>query len=479
MEDSDVNSKVEYLLKLLRNKHTPRQASVIPPPTDLQQQQEDSVNSQNNSDLDSDFEDVIGSLAMAQLELPLKLALNDNWFEPTRVIVEDNYLSDTVCQQQDTEIAIVEEFHKTKGDLEFDSGRHLQYINNALIKPMPGYFVGLDANHTWMVYWLVNAHSLIVNKEHDQSMDEYAHLVTEKIKSCIIDNGKGGIGGGRNQIGHLASAYAAILALCSIKQYELIDEIRSNLYNWIMSLKLPNGSFRMHQNGESDTRSTYCALVIASLLNMDDARLTANCREWLNTCQTFEGGFSGTPCTEAHGGYTFCALASYFLLYSDKWEFYSQESFDLESLIRWTCMEQHQLEGGLCGRTNKLVDACYSFWVGGVFAMLEPIIHDNTSLFSRLGLKSYILRCCQAATGGFRDKPGKSVDFYHTNYTLCGLSICEHEMKFDNSTQKLCYSFESQALVEAPFTEPVNSVFGLPLGIGEAAHKHFLNVNKQ
>jgi protein farnesyltransferase subunit beta len=143
-------------------------------------------------------------------------------------------------------------------------------------------------------------------------------------------------------------------------------------------------------------------------------------------------------------------------------------------------MEQHQLEGGLCGRTNKLVDACYSFWVGGVFTMVEPIIHGNniTSLFSRLGLKNYILRCCQSASGGFKDKPGKSVDFYHTNYTLCGLSICEHELKFDDSTQKLSYSFAPQTVVESPFTKPINPVFGLPLDVGEATHQHFLYADK-
>lgn len=28
--------------------------------------------------------------------------------------------------------------------------------------------------------------------------------------------------------------------------------------------------------------------------------------------------------------------------------------------------------------------------------------------------------------GGFRDKPGKSRDFYHTCYCLSGLSVCQH-----------------------------------------------------
>ena len=32
------------------------------------------------------------------------------------------------------------------------------------------------------------------------------------------------------------------------------------------------------------------------------------------SCQTYEGGFSGTPGLEAHGGYTFCGLAALALL---------------------------------------------------------------------------------------------------------------------------------------------------------------------
>lgn len=32
------------------------------------------------------------------------------------------------------------------------------------------------------------------------------------------------------------------------------------------------------------------------------------------SCQTYEGGFSGCPGLEAHGGYTFCGLAALVLL---------------------------------------------------------------------------------------------------------------------------------------------------------------------
>ena len=31
------------------------------------------------------------------------------------------------------------------------------------------------------------------------------------------------------------------------------------------------------------------------------------------------------------------------------------------------------MEGGFNGRTNKLVDGCYSFWQGGLFPLLQRL----------------------------------------------------------------------------------------------------------
>ena len=37
-----------------------------------------------------------------------------------------------------------------------------------------------------------------------------------------------------------------------------------------------------------------------------------------NRCQTYEGGFGATPGNEAHGGYSFCGLASLKLLNKER-----------------------------------------------------------------------------------------------------------------------------------------------------------------
>lgn len=90
---------------------------------------------------------------------------------------------------------------------------------------------------------------------------------------------------------------------------------------------------------------------------------------------------------------------------------------DVPMLISWLSARQYAPEGGFAGRTNKLVDGCYSHWVGGCWPLLEAAINipqsnkgmvksSNTGhLFSREGLIRYVLSCCQAENGGLRDKP--------------------------------------------------------------------------
>ncbi len=56
-------------------------------------------------------------------------------------------------------------------------------------------------------------------------------------------------------------------------------------------------------------------------------------------CQTYEGGFGGAPGMEAHGGYTFCGLASLVLLGTHK---LSREG----RLLRWAANRQMRMEGG-------------------------------------------------------------------------------------------------------------------------------------
>lgn len=128
----------------------------------------------------------------------------------------------------------------------------------------------------------------------------------------------GGFGGGPSQDPHLATTYAAVNSLCIIgTEYALNAIDKKSLYKFLNLVREDNGAFRMHLNGEIDVRGAYCAISSAKLIcfsEKEEQQLFVNTSEWIASCQTYEGGFGGTPDLEAHGGYTFCAISALALL---------------------------------------------------------------------------------------------------------------------------------------------------------------------
>lgn len=293
--------------------------------------------------------------------------------------------------------------------------KHTLYLTQSLCHLSKGYEV-LDSSRTWICYWTLHALSLLDIK------------IPDKVKTSVIQfisrcqNSTGGFGGGPGQLSHLATTYAAVNALTIIGTEEAYNAInRQTLLEFLWSVKQKNGSFCMHYDGEVDIRSVYCALSVASITNILSEKLCESTAQWIMGCQTYEGGFGGTPGMEAHGGYTFCGFASLVIL--DK-----VHLCDIKSLLRWLVNKQMKLEGGFQGRTNKLVDGCYSFWQGGCFPLLQDALEKppKNYLFNNGALQEYILNCCQYHKGGLIDKPGKDRDEYHSCYVLSGLSLAQH-----------------------------------------------------
>ncbi len=77
----------------------------------------------------------------------------------------------------------------------------------------------------------------------------------------------------------------------------------------LIQLKNDDGSFKTSFFDESDLRGTYAAVIIIKLLEIKDDILEKNLVEFVLNCQTYEGGFGPRPDLEAHGGFTFCAVA--------------------------------------------------------------------------------------------------------------------------------------------------------------------------
>lgn len=139
----------------------------------------------------------------------------------------------------------------------------------------------------------------------------------------------------------------------------------------------------------------YCLLATSLMLDILTPELVKGTATFVASCQTYEGGFAsssqpyftlGTPTPlahprpalgEAHGGYTFCYIASWLILHPFIAELpeESRPTINTKLLLRWLVQMQgiESELGGFKGRTNKLVDGCYSWWVGGAFALIDAL----------------------------------------------------------------------------------------------------------
>ncbi|KAJ1360817.1 hypothetical protein KIN20_019900 [Parelaphostrongylus tenuis] len=314
---------------------------------------------------------------------------------------DDGYFTFSSTEQKRVE-DLVSEQNSSFGPNESGSVRlpllnrnlHVEYIVKSL-KDVSRAYSGLDASRTWMCYWGLHSLNILgASPAHAQKTDILAFL-----KTC--QHPDGGFGGGPGQYAHLAPTYASVMALASLQMEDALSAIDlKSLSRFLHRMKQPTGRSR-------------CTLVVKPIF----------AEQWIIRCQTYEGGFGGEPFAEAHGGYAYCGVASLVIL--DRYRLADSESF-----LHWLVNRQMRFEGGFQGRTNKLVDGCYSFWQAANFPLIDGemaregrLLTDG--LFDARMLEEYILTSCQDEAGGLRDKPGKSRDLYHTCYVLSGLAIAQ------------------------------------------------------
>jgi len=352
---------------------------------------------------------------------------------------EEKVYTNSSLEQRNTEESCLRLFekaevaHKEIDDLPvLNRPKTINFLRRGLKYLSEGYEC-LDASRPWLVYWIVHSLELL-----DQPLSEQEKSALVKFLGNCQDP-DGGFAGGPGQVPHLAPTYAAVNSLAIIgteEAYKVIN--REAMVSWMDRLRCEDGAFTMHVDGELDIRGVYCALSTARLTNIYSPELFHNTDQWLLRCQSYEGGFGGVPGMEAHGGYSFCGLAALMLMRKEK-------LCNLDTLLLWAVSRQMRLEGGFQGRTNKLVDGCYSFWQGGLFPLLHKMVSDtgdrkslpNQWLFDTTALQEYLLICCQDLRGGLIDKPGKSRDFYHTCYTLSGLAVAQHFSSSNNLNNEL------------------------------------------
>lgn len=420
----------------------------------------------------------------------------------------------TDIDQENTELRVLKYFEEvgfsTRSSEEFNGEakyyRLLHYnFAKKLMSKLPGGYSSLDSGYPWLLYWVTNIITMC--------KDNYALNQKDKMQFVQIlkelQHEDGGFCGSPKGHAHLISTYAAVMAIVNLgipEAYDIIDinkmknfllKMKNNQFDinqepsytdkngvYLITRDKNNefisyhtaypGTFQNHINGESDLRSTYCAMVIASVLNLinyDDLEndpITKGVVNNIKNCQTFEGGLGPEPFCEAHGGYSYCGIATLVLLKK-------LNEIDTNSFVRWLLNRQMTKEGGFNGRTNKLVDSCYSFWQGSIFNMIymgdNKFTYDMELLYDQLSLQAYILFACQnLQNGGLIDKPGKFPDLFHTNYATAGLSLSQECLK-DNFKVALNSDLDD-------VFEKMNPIYCVTQEKIEKALKYYANITK-
>ena len=294
--------------------------------------------------------------------------------------------------------------------LKLDREAHVAFARKAL-KPLPSGYSSLGASRPWVLHWATHSLALLKAPLSDDPREasRIRDAIVTFLKACQCRRGdKGGFGGGPGQEPHLATTYAAAATLVTLGGEEALEACdRRKLASFLLSCIVKRNDksdqtigygFRVCPGGESDVRGCYCALASAALLRLpppaDPKSLAeaAGLSDYLRDCQTVEGGLGGFPGgPEAHGGYAFCGAAAAALaagggagggdgaaqspplpspLPSSSCSSSSPPALDARALLLWASRCQAATCGGFAGRTNKLVDGCYSWWQGALFGMM-------------------------------------------------------------------------------------------------------------
>ena len=379
---------------------------------------------------------------------------------------------------------------------------HKNFLRKQLDR-LPAPYMAMDASRPWLFYWTMAGLSFL-----GEDVSQHRERLIATVQP--LQNASGGFGGGHGHLSHCACSYATVLALACVGGLEAVN--RKTMWEWLGRVKQADGGFRMAEGAEEDIRGAYCAATIITLLNLplelppDCAarkagleKFTDRLGEWVGRCQTYEGGIGGAPTNEAHGAYAFCALACLSIL--DAPYISIPKYLDVEALAAWLAARQTRSEGGFQGRQEKLVDACYSHWVGGCWSLIQAALrtpnkneNESDDLWNRPALVRYLLTCCQneGKKGGMQDKPSTHPDAYHTCYSIAGLSHAQNHCSYDNNgttvdskSGRLTAAFNWSA--EAPSEEQmkamkigqedlvvfVHPVFVVPMQVTEAAMEQF------
>lgn len=320
----------------------------------------------------------------------------------------------------------------------FDKDRHIRYLEmNYHLLPSP--YEGQEIIRLTLAYFTISGlHILnaIDRVDREAVINWVLSLQAHPKNEAELNNGQFyGFHGSRSSQfksldngvsvpnnSHLASTYCALAILKTVGyDFSLIDF--SSILKSMKNLQQPDGSFMpIHTGAETDLRFVYCAAVISSLLDDWSGMDKEKAKNYILSCQSYDGGFGLIPGQESHGGATYCAVASLRLMGYIEDDLVSRctssSIIDVPLLLDW-CLQRQADDGGFQGRPNKVSDTCYAFWIGGVLRILGA-----NNFIDEITLRKFLLTC-QSEYGGFSKFPGQLPDPYHSYYGFTAFSMLQ------------------------------------------------------
>lgn len=208
--------------------------------------------------------------------------------------------------------------------------------------------------------------------------------------------------------GNLASTYCA-LSILLILGDDLSRVDKNSIVNGLKALQNSEGSFRSHREcSEADMRFLFCACAISAMIGRWEGVNKEAATEFVKNSMSYDSGIGLYTGIEGHGGSTYCAISSLFLMGTlDQLDY-------KEKLLEWLVQRQ---EEGFNSRPNKFPDSCYGYWIGltlQILNHLEFITPSNHWEF---------YKACEFEYGGFSKYPNNPPDLVHGYLSLCTLSI--------------------------------------------------------
>jgi len=359
--------------------------------------------------------------------------------------------------------------------------RHVKYWRRSLKTLLPHFYTSNDANRMLLALFTVSALDILGDLDAALSPNERKGHI-EWVYSCQLPAGGFRPWPGSNlglrstplntawDPAHIPGTFFALLTLLVLGD-DLTRVKRREILAWLVTMQRPEGSFgetRGHDGvvqGGNDSRFGYMATAIRWILrghlegpcegvpDIDVDKFVACVRD----AECYDGGISEAPYSEAHAGFTCCAIAALDFLHrlplspSQEPDGVIRGVTNLSKTLHWLVSRQtvtldeddgvdawshetdasdachdagaqanasrpawprvdHELQWvGMNGRCNKVADTCYAYWTCTPLQIL-----GHLDIVDPKPIRKWLLDKTQHMVGGFGKVTGDPPDMYHS-----------------------------------------------------------------